>query len=313
LPPAPLRVPGADNARVIADPWHDGGRLAEIAPDDEVLLVGTGLTAIDLALTLTARGQRRPIVAISRHGLLPCVHGALAAVDRALVERAVSAILDGSGLASSLRALRDAVRAGADARAIVDGLRPHTPTLWRRLSRVERRRFLAHLRAYWDVHRHRLAPEIGDAVAKLVDEGRLVVRAGRLIGVRPIGGGRLLVDWRPRGVRRPAALRVDRVVNCTGPSSDLRAEAPPLLASLVAEGLARPCPLGLGLWVDSDERLVGREGQPHDRLRVVGALRRGEAWESTAIPELRAQAAAVAEALSARDAIRRTPEEPAPV
>jgi uncharacterized NAD(P)/FAD-binding protein YdhS len=141
-----------------------------------------------------------------------------------------------------------------------------------------------------------MAPEVGAVLSALVDERRLVVRAGRLVGMRPFGE-RLLVYLRARGARRPSALRVDRVVCCTGPSVDARRPAPPLVRALVDAGLARPCALGLGLWVDPEGRLVGADGRARDALRVVGPLRRGEAWESTAIPELRVQAAAVAVAL----------------
>lgn len=275
-----------------------------------MLLVGSGLTAIDVALTLTARGQRQPIVALSRHSLLPRVHGvAVTAAASAAAAAVTRAILDGRGLARALRVASAAIRDGVDPCALVDALRADTPTVWRALSAVDRARFLAHLRASWDVHRHRLAPEVAAAVAALVDDGRLSVRAGRLIAVRPLDG-RLLAYLRPRGARRSTALRVDRIVNCTGPSVDVRRDAPPLVRALVAAGLARPCPLGLGLWTDADGRLVDAAGRARDSLRVLGPLRRGEAWESTAIPELRLQAAALADALGPARAASHEPAAP---
>jgi len=52
----------------------------------------------------------------------------------------------------------------------MDGLRPHWDMLWRRLPEHEQRRFLQHVARYWEVHRHRMAPQVAATVVG--DDGR---------------------------------------------------------------------------------------------------------------------------------------------
>ncbi len=54
-------------------PWR-GDALDGIGADDEVLLVGQGLTAIDLVVQLDRSGHRGTIHALSRHGHRLKVH-----------------------------------------------------------------------------------------------------------------------------------------------------------------------------------------------------------------------------------------------
>ncbi len=275
----------------IHDPWHPGA--LDWVPDDEpVLLIGTGLTAVDVALTLAARGQRAPIHAISRRGLLPQAHTAAAAPAQPPAQ-----LPDPVTLRAVLRALRtvpalagagapgDGVDQGGDWRARVDGLRPYLDALWRAASPEEQRRFLRHALRYWEVHRHRMAPAVATAVADLSGQGALRVRAGRLGRVTP---DRYYLDV---SMVDGARLRVATVVNCTGPGG---ADRTPLGRALLADGLARPDPLHLGLDVDPTGRLVAADGAVHPRVATLGPVRRGRFWETTAVPEIRAQAAALA-------------------
>ncbi|HYV64849.1 MAG TPA: FAD/NAD(P)-binding protein [Myxococcales bacterium] len=261
-------------------PW-DRGALDGIPPDSEVALLGTGLTMVDAALALLQRRHRGRIHALSRHGLLPQIHG----VPWAPATHRIGAL----GVRGLLRALRrEAARAG-DWRKVFDSLRPVTQRLWARLPDAERRRFLRHARAHWDVHRHRMAPEVGAAVARLRASGQLQVISGRVEAFAIDRTGALL-SYRPRAERRICQLRAARVVNCTGPASSLAEARHPLVQSLLDQGLALPDSLGIGFSTDPDGALLGGNGL----LFTLGALRRGELWESTAIPELRSQARSVA-------------------
>ncbi|MBM2622110.1 FAD/NAD(P)-binding protein [Actinoplanes sp. LDG1-06] len=276
--PAPAQ-PAArpDHPDYIADPWAKGV-LEAIPSDVPVLLVGAGLTAIDVALTLTAERDRdAPITAVSRRGQLPLTHTAVAASP-------VGPVLDDcTTLRDVVRAVRaEAARAG-DWRAVVDGLRPYLDQLWTAFTPDEQEAFLRHLARPWECHRHRMAPTVGARVATLREEGRLEVRAGgvRSISAPPAGG--LLVELEA-GVQWFGA-----VVNCAGPGR-LPGAAGSFVRSLLDAGQARVGPHGLGLDIDPYGRLVGADGRVQRDRWLIGPLRRGAKWETTAVPEIRAQA-----------------------
>jgi uncharacterized NAD(P)/FAD-binding protein YdhS len=298
LPPRPLSVAGA---RLPDAPWHLGnpwdlGRLRMLPARAQVLVVGTGLTAIDTAITLLEEGPDRSVTLVSRHGRLPEPH-----IDQqhtAWVTKVPDGPLTADGLAAALASECEAARAqGVNWRSVVDGLRPATQDVWRRLPLAERRRFLEVHSREWEVRRHRMAPEVAHRLDRYRAEGRLTVAAGSLSEVTDVG-----VRCRVRTTPDGPASEVDAVVNCTGPLLDLAATTDPLLAALRERGLATADPLALGLATTDDGHLVGLDGAPVAGLQAVGPTRKGTLWESTAIPEIRAQAAQVAAAIAARAA-----------
>ena len=290
----PATPPGIDpeslGALWIEDPW--AGDLAEgLGARDIVLLVGTGLTAVDVALTLDATGYNGRIVALSRRGLAPRAHG--------LAEPLVTPPAE--PLPSRCVALLRHVRARAQEigwHHAVHELRPVTQPLWAGASRAERRRFLRHLRPWWDVHRHRVAPAVGARIAAMQAEARLAVAAGKLVSAAPAEGG-ALVRFRVRGSDAVEALRVARIVNCTGPELDIVRAGDPLLSALLGAGKIRPDPLAIGIDVDGECRAIGVDGRPSERLSVIGPVTRGTFWESVAVPDIRGQAERVAARLTA--------------
>lgn len=276
----------ASGGRTYRDtPW-DAGALDGLEPEAPVLFLGTGLTMVDAVLALESRGHRGPMHALSRHGLLPQEHGEAAPAPYLRI--------GASGVRGLLRSIRVATRAATDWRAIVEALRPVTQRIWTRLSLGEKRRFLRHLRPYWEVHRHRMAPAAAEKIAQLKAEGRLRIHAGRLRSV-DTQADPALARYRPRGEQRDRELQVARIVNCTGPAMYLADMRHPLIASVLEGGLARSDALGLGFATDRDGALLGNAG---GRLFTLGNLRRGELWETTAIPELRVQARSIAERLA---------------
>jgi len=297
-PPAPLVVRGVeipDGERYVADPWQDGAiaRARALANGDGVvLLVGSGLTSVDVALSLSdGNPTRLRVVCVSRHGLLPRRHVS------PQPEPWPVAVPDGEA-ALSLRDVEKligdqvtAARAsGADWRAVIDGLRPHVSTLWRRLPIAERRRFLAGPARLWDVHRHRMAPAVGAVVAELMSRGCLEVRSARLADMRETSDGWSVALTGPDSTE---TIHASVVVNCTGPAVAGLHGCDQLLTRLVARGLAHYDALGLGVQTDNDGRVVGAGGVGQPDLFAIGPLRRGELWESTAVPEIRQQAAVI--------------------
>ncbi|MCG2842642.1 FAD/NAD(P)-binding protein [Sandaracinobacter sp. RS1-74] len=287
----PARAPaGLDPAALgdayCNDPW-EGELMPPAGPDSPVLLIGTGLTAIDAALLLREAGHGGEIVALSRRGLIPRVHGAPEPVPP-LPEAPAADTL------SILRHLRaQAKKIGW--RAAVDQLRPHTQDLWRRMPLAEKQRFLRHARVWWDVHRHRMAPEVAGQVKHMVAAGDLRVIAGRILSAeRTETGARLEIQRKDASTQ---TLKVGRIVNCTGPG-DVARSAQPLIRSLLDGGLARPDELGMGLETDHLGRVIAPDGAPNSSLFAVGPLTRGSFWETTAVPDIRRQVWSLARMLS---------------
>jgi uncharacterized NAD(P)/FAD-binding protein YdhS len=192
--------------------------------------------------------------------------------------------------------VRTAAARGVDWRPVVDALRPRSQALWAALSWPERARFLRHLRPYWEVHRHRLAPQVAAAVDRLEAAGRVRFHAGRLELLRDVGGGAEAV-FRRRGTGERVALRVARVINCTGPRSDYSKFQHPLLVNLLARGLIDHDPLALGIQALPTGEVLRYRADPIGWLFTLGAPLKGVLWESTAMPEIRVQALALAERL----------------
>lgn len=263
--------------------------VAAIPRDSDVCIVGSGLSMVDVAMTLQAIEHRGRIHVLSRHGLLPLAH----AQDGSPPGVTDEELFSGS-MTARMRRLRlqtDArLRAGQPWQWTMDLLRPHGQRLWQSLDAVEQRRFLRHARPYWDVHRHRIAPEIATRLANLVRSRQLSVQAGRLESIKVAPKG-LQVGFRPRGDSRMQHLQVGRVVACTGIESCLRRMHSPLMQALAARGTVSPGPFGLGLAIgNAAGALVTTQGILQPRFLTLGSSRIGQVWESSAIPEIRAQA-----------------------
>jgi uncharacterized NAD(P)/FAD-binding protein YdhS len=237
---------------------------------------------------------------------VPRSHGPIAAAPEGFVH----------ALPSSLRAVVRYVRQlsandpnGEKWRRALTELRGIAPSLWRGWTIAERRRFLRHVRPFWEVHRHRLAPRVHARIQRAIDSGRLIIAKGRITHIEALGADDLRVSVRYG--RATQTLDVARVVNCTGPEANPAHANNPLLQGLISDRIARPDALGLGLAVDSESRVVSLNGSAHGTLYAVSSLTRGSRWEVTAIPELREQANAVVRRVlhdQALGLVRRTPE-----
>jgi uncharacterized NAD(P)/FAD-binding protein YdhS len=182
-------------------------------------------------------------------------------------------------------------------RAAVDELRPYTEGLWAAADIGQRHRFLRHLRAWWDVHRHRLAPEVAEKIARMQAVGRLEIVAGKLAAISQVGDG-ICVRYRPRGADDLVALRVRRIINASGPQGDLLRTGEPLLRRLLDRGLIRPDPLRIGIDVTQQSEVIDAGGEPCPTLLALGPMTRGTFWEIVAVPDIRRQTWAVARKLS---------------
>ncbi len=282
---------------VYANPWRRSA-TADLKSDAAVMLVGTGLTMVDNALALIDAGHYGKIIALSRRGLQPQVHRRVAPLrfDAADVPYGASLVYVWRWFRAELRR---AEKQGGDWRAAIDGLRPHTQAIWRRLPLDSRKRFLDHARPWWDVHRHRMAPEIDARIQAAIAKGQLEIVAGKISKVEPTETG-ALAHYRRRGATEIETVEVSRIIECKGVISDPSATRNPLVRSLLDQGLARPDPLHIGLDVNADCALVDASGKASQRLLAVGPVTRAAFWEILAIPDIRVQAAAIAARISAR-------------
>lgn len=290
--PLGLSVTQLGTQHYCADPWQ-GDALADLPADAPVLLLGSGLTALDMLLELLHREHRGEIIMLSRRGLLPKAHRwQRDEVDRVagLHERILQ-------VAPKVRDLTRHVRReiaactgdGGDWRDVFAALRPITPLLWQRLPPLERRRFLRHIQPYWDVHRHRVAPASHQRFQQALADGQLRSIAGRLLGAQ-LQGSRVDVELRQRGSHDTTHLTVTRIINCTGPNANLTRIADPLLGQLREAGIICPDKHGLGLEVDNNLAVKGADGKTAPWLSYLGPMLKAGYWESIAVPELRLHA-----------------------
>jgi uncharacterized NAD(P)/FAD-binding protein YdhS len=278
--------------RFFGSAW-DAGAIVPAHPDETVLLLGTGLTAVDAVLGLRHYGHRGTIYMVSRRGLLPHEHRVFDTPPTACPEAdTVSALLE-----SVRKIVREAQPSDANWRSVVDSVRPRTNALWQALSLGEQRRFLRHALPYWNVHRHRIPPASAKAIAELMaanDLRMLAGRTGRIVS----GDGNLRVPIKLRGSSTTLLMDADRIINCSGPEHDFRKLSNPLIASLLEQGAMIPYPLNIGVRIAPTGALIGADGSASERLFAIGPARYGTLIETTAIPEIRSQALELAETLA---------------
>lgn len=284
--PAPQTA--SRTAGTIADAWAPGA-LDGIGPDDDVVVLGSGLTMIDVVLELEDRGWRGRTLAISRRGILPRSHDASQSHPSPL--RPAEA-----PLSQRMKAFR--VRAEEIGWGVaMDELRSLNSDLWAELDQVARARFLRHLRPWWDVHRHRIATDVARRIEALMQRGQLVVHAGRLEAVTPVGD-HVDVRWRPRGSDSAETIRARALIDCTGPGVDPTRSDDDLTRHLLASGQAGIDPLRLGLSVDAQGRLLNAAGRASERIHVLGPPSRAAVWEIVAVPDIRERAKTLTDRLA---------------
>lgn len=288
-----------ESPRYVHDPWQPNA-LDNIGKNDPVLLIGSGLTMLDVVLDLCDRGHLGMIHAISRRGLLPQPHRILSTHPH--YEGQLSQqMLKNCTIRHYLRAVRSAVkiqaRNGGDWRDVIGGLRSTTTQLWHALPIAERQRFLRHVRPYWDIHRHRCAPQPGARMQAEIDSGKLKLFAGRITGYKA-NVDNVSVRLKRRGSRSEQEIDVSAVINCTTPAFDLRELDDTLFVSLRSDGLLIPDALETNMEIAPSGALVDGNGTESSWLYYVGPFLQARDWEATAVPELREYVKRMADTLT---------------
>jgi uncharacterized NAD(P)/FAD-binding protein YdhS len=287
------------NSAYIGNPWNFAA-LDSISGDAPVALLGAAHTAIDVLFRLTSQRDARKIYLISRRGLSPQPHRShpqspVAAGFPVFFEKLEPTVRQ------YLRALRreakHRVAQGGDWRDVLNSVRPHTAEIWRRFSMQERRRFLSKVVAYWDIHRHRLAPVAHLRLSQMLKSGQVEAIAGHVQGYE-MDGDKVSMRIRERHSGCIRTLTVGKVVNCTGPNYDIASIDAPLIAQLRDEGYLLQDPLKLGIEVGPDYRVADRSGKIAQDIFYVGPMLKACYWEAIAVPELRVHAKRLADILS---------------
>ena len=286
-PRAPPPFDGAisGHAGFVADPW-DTARIRQIPAGARVLVLGMAQTASDVIAMLLRSGHKGPVTAVSRHGLYPrrrppAVPGAVPDVMERVV-RPISLFTAAHGRHESVRGLLRTLRSEARRAEAAGGtwvepfgdLRDSVWELWPALPLAEKRRFLRHLRAWYDVHRFQLPPQVDTRIAAAEAAGQVSFEAAFCVSAA-CDGGALSVTLRRRGSDKRHRKAFDAVVNCTGPAMQPDRSGNPLVASLVARGYAASHPAGIGFSVDGECRAIGADGRADPHLRIVGPLTYG--------------------------------------
>jgi uncharacterized NAD(P)/FAD-binding protein YdhS len=288
----PVLAPLAGHPAFIAAPLTQG--LASIARDAAVLIVGTGLTMADAVAALDRQGHTGKICAISRRGQAPRPHaeaehppwrafGDPPATARTLLRRVRAAV-------------RQAAAAGLPWQSVFDGLRCEAQTLWSALPPAERRRLLRHARPFWDTHRFRLPPPVGDVLRRRLDDGSLAIRAASLIGAAP-DGARLRVRLRDTRTGLTADESFDAILVTAG-FGRIGESGHGLVCKLLAAGLVAIDETGQGLRCDPQGRAVA-ETMPGP-LYLLGPPARGSFADVTGVPEIARLASVIAKEIGSK-------------
>lgn len=250
---------------------------------------------VDTAMALYEQGHRGTVYAVSRRGLFP---------QRHQLAQPYPVFLNSENTPTTIRALFRRVRQEVEIAAaqgyswhsVIDALRSVTTQQWQRLPDAEKRRFLRHVKPYWEVHRHRIAPKAVDVIEQMRDTGQLITIRGRIQDCQELPNG-VAVALRQRKTQDQIVLRVNRVINCTGADSDYRRSTQPLIAHLRSQQMIRPNALGFGLDTATNGAVLNADGKVSTLLYTLGTPRKGDLWETIAVPEIRGQAQALAETL----------------
>lgn len=273
--------------RVIHNPWAGFERIKKIEKDAEILIIGTGLTMVDVVTSLIKQGHEGKITAISRNGKLPEAHIA----TKPSYEISLPSENRVLPLLKFVRAeIEAASKKSIPWQSVFDALRPHTQALWQSLPIAEKRRFMRHLRIWWDTRRHRMSEQIFDILQANRDEKKLIIRAARILLINPVKE-KFEVVFKPRGSNTPVVSKnFDYVINCTTPETNLEEVSDPLIRNLLAKEIIKTGSLRMGAKVNSVGALIGKGDIAAVNIFAIGSIQKGELWETVAIPELRVQA-----------------------
>lgn len=286
----------ASDERYFRNPWRKEA-VEHADPSHPVLILGNGLTMVDTVLGLLEHHFKGRIIALSPNGfnILPHRHPGL---QYSALSREISATTSLNELVGLFnRHIKQIRRLGISAEPLVDSVRHMSQQLWQQFSLEEKRKFLARIRHLWGVARHRIPLHLHDKLQQLRIDGQLTTLAGRITDINPTDEHLLVRFWDVRA-GQSKTLEVSRIINCTGPQTDIDKMEQGVLKNAQTKGLITQDDLKLGIEAcPTTLNVLDSEGQPVPDLFTLGNNLKGLFWESTAVNELRSQAKNLAQHL----------------
>lgn len=285
-----------------SNPWKKNA-VEGLNDKDKILIIGTGLTMVDNVLSLLDNGFKGKIYSLSTNGFFPLSHKK---------RKPYTGILDELHPPYSIPVLYNLFRKhikyvlsqGITGEAVVDAIRPKTQEIWMSLSLDDKIRFMSHIRHLWGVARHRLPKEVYDKMQELISSGSLEILGGRIQDIEE-SNSNIKVIYKDKRTQTIKELFVNRVINCTGPKTDINKINDELVKNLIKRGLITADELKLGINALPDGTIIQKDHSVSTKLFTIGTLLKGVLWESVAVPELRTQTQSLADLLIRQLSLRK--------
>ncbi len=288
FPPADLFHQGnpvQNDPRYYASPWSDKV-YSQIAGNEDILLVGSGLTAVDIVLGLILRKFKGKVTMLSRRGRFPLPHD-LSQPAFQILEPEIK------HPRKMLLWMRDLIRKNPDVPwpSVMDGLRPFTKKIWLKWTMEEKKYFLRRIRPYWEIARHRIPAKSSSLLNEMMNAGQLELKKGYIVEAIVTDRG-IEIAYCSEGneIRRV----FHKVINCTGPESNYRKVRFPIISDLIGRGKVKTDELGLGIKCTPEGRIINEQDKIEEGIWCIGPMRKAVLWETTALRELREQASELA-------------------
>ena len=284
------------NGHYISNPWAVDP-LKDINNEDDVLIIGTGLTMVDHVVSLRKREHRGKIFCFSRNGFLPLPHSELH-------QNFVFEFNDSKkGLDSILSEIKRNIdrseKNNIDWQNTLDAMRGKTTRIWKLMSTDSRRLFVKRLRSFWEIHRHRMPRASAEMLGLMRASGQLEILSGKSLGIETEANNAVF-RFIPKGIKEEKMIRAHRIINCTGPSGDYFKTGNDLIKSLLTKGWVKQDELKLGIVTGVRGEIIQTNGVILQNAFSIGPLRKAMEWETTAIREIRTQAEETAAYISSR-------------
>ncbi len=297
LPPALRDMTYTQHPSYHNNPWEKATNQF-IRRNDDILLIGTGLTTVDHLLDLYHQDHKGNIYALSRNGYLPFTHYPCSRHQQYPdYTHELIATSDISKIYSIIRQhIRKGIKAGIDWRIVLDTIRPTLPKIWNSLPLEQKKQFHKRLHALWNVARHRIPVLCADIIHSMKEKKQLRILGGRIAEIRNTGN-EFEVTYTSRKSGLQETIRVQKIINCSGPPFPAHDNSP-LFKNLRERSMLCPDELGIGWNATADGRIMNREQEIITGLYTIGSGLKGILFESTALPELRQQAYALAQLIN---------------